>query len=51
MFAGQICAGGHSLAALACRTARAKAGQLPATLIGYGRSEEVSVCTQRSRGC
>jgi hypothetical protein len=45
-FAGQICAGGHSLAALTWSRAIAgprEAGTFPASVIGYGRSEEVSV--------
>ncbi|MBI4578928.1 MAG: hypothetical protein HY718_04445 [Planctomycetes bacterium] len=45
-FAGQICAGGHSLLALACGAAVGtpqETGRHPAMLIGYGRTEEVSV--------
>lgn len=45
-FAGQICAGGHSLAALAwgsCIGTPVQSGQHPARIIGYGRTEEVSV--------
>jgi hypothetical protein len=43
-FAGQICAGGHSLAALAwSSTIQPQKGEYPASIIGYGRSEEVSV--------
>lgn len=49
-FAGQICAGGHSLAALAwASTIESPIGKepgtspFPAAVIGYGRTEEVSV--------
>ncbi len=45
-FAGQICAGGHSLAALAWSNALPNPqgpDKFPASLIGYGRTEEVSV--------
>lgn len=45
-FAGQICAGGHSMVALAWASAvpgPKEAGKYPAALIGYGRTEEVSI--------
>lgn len=45
-FAGQVCAGGHTLAALAWSSALGtpqEMGRYPAQLIGYGRTEEVSV--------
>jgi hypothetical protein len=45
-FAGQICAGGHSLATLAWGSrigAPAQTGKYPSSVIGYGRTEEVSV--------
>jgi hypothetical protein len=44
-FAGQICAGGHSLAALTWSSTMGepKPGTFSADLIGYGRTEEVSV--------
>jgi len=45
-FAGQICAGGHALATLAWASALpspSEAGQYAKNVIGYGRTEEVSV--------
>jgi hypothetical protein len=45
-FAGQVCAGGHSMAALAWASALGTPQEMnraPASLIGYGRTEEVSV--------
>lgn len=45
-FAGQICAGGHSLATLAISSTMPtskESGKFPADLIGYGRTEEVSI--------